>query len=541
MPAKLRADGARSRLLHTATVRRLERLFGADLRRLRVRERRLAPGIAALASGDTVWVAPGFYRPGTARGDALLAHEVAHLLQQRRRLADAGAKAAWPALLVDPALECEADVWACLALCPPSTAGALRAPRGGRLARGRASVAQPWILMARGTGDDPAQYGSSDYAPRLQFGKDYFRAPDDNRGKPHDDRFDLLTSVSTAMLNVGKAYRFLFGTRPPPRVYDLLVTWMGAVHSNRVDAKHLLGNVVNPYLGNEGMAMKVRGEAGVRGEMRYYHTYGELAYALHQEIGIHDALADEANVARTVLRSTGVAALLTSLGDKVVAHALQNADKIATALASKATYGPLHGRKTLGDVLEALGKHQETDVGGLVALLHDAKDLYAQSKLIQGGEPGFQLTVQQQVPVNAVDGTPRAKTLDVSKYDSRYNVGTPDESDAWVAWMRENQRPVWAGPSYTMMHMWKMATAAGGTALELEALGYAMFAYWNGDRYPLTSTPVHRFHETLAAAREFKVPYNPDASASVNHAGLLGRIAHSPDIPRDTLVARSSL
>jgi len=59
----------------------------------------------AFATGSDVYFARGEYNPGTAAGDKLIAHELAHVVQQR------GATAGGPLTVSDPgdALEREAD------------------------------------------------------------------------------------------------------------------------------------------------------------------------------------------------------------------------------------------------------------------------------------------------------------------------------------------------------------------------------------------------------------------------------------------------
>lgn len=49
-----------------------------------------AAGAAALAHGTDICIAPGRFRPGTRAGDALIAHELAHVVQRRR--ADGGSR-----------------------------------------------------------------------------------------------------------------------------------------------------------------------------------------------------------------------------------------------------------------------------------------------------------------------------------------------------------------------------------------------------------------------------------------------------------------
>jgi hypothetical protein len=95
-----------------------ERFFNAPLDSVHVHldERLPDRGLLAVASGDGVHVAPQAFRPDTRPGRRLLAHELAHVLQQR-----CGLVSAHPCALVggtgvvqDPRLEAEADALAAL-------------------------------------------------------------------------------------------------------------------------------------------------------------------------------------------------------------------------------------------------------------------------------------------------------------------------------------------------------------------------------------------------------------------------------------------
>ncbi len=92
--------------LDTTTRGRMESAFGADLSHVRVHSDARGQtaagraGARAFAYGGDVAFAPGQHRPGTPVGDALLAHELAHVLQQSPG-ADQG--------LASPALEADAN------------------------------------------------------------------------------------------------------------------------------------------------------------------------------------------------------------------------------------------------------------------------------------------------------------------------------------------------------------------------------------------------------------------------------------------------
>jgi hypothetical protein len=83
------------RELRGALRAELEALFGASLRGVRVHECGTVPGGGpAMTWGDDLFFASGRYRPHTRRGRELLAHELAHVLQQRAGRTRPGAGAA---------------------------------------------------------------------------------------------------------------------------------------------------------------------------------------------------------------------------------------------------------------------------------------------------------------------------------------------------------------------------------------------------------------------------------------------------------------
>jgi len=75
--------------LSTADRMRMERVLGETLSDVRIHTRGPAArevgdrGALAMTEGGDVAFAPGRYRPGTPVGDALLAHELTHVVQQR--------------------------------------------------------------------------------------------------------------------------------------------------------------------------------------------------------------------------------------------------------------------------------------------------------------------------------------------------------------------------------------------------------------------------------------------------------------------------
>jgi hypothetical protein len=77
------------RVVNERVRRQMEPLTGDSLRDVRVHDDSIADGLArsvqarAFTTGRDLFFARGEYRPGTANGDRLLAHELTHAAQQR--------------------------------------------------------------------------------------------------------------------------------------------------------------------------------------------------------------------------------------------------------------------------------------------------------------------------------------------------------------------------------------------------------------------------------------------------------------------------
>ncbi|HEX4419859.1 MAG TPA: DUF4157 domain-containing protein, partial [Kofleriaceae bacterium] len=98
--------------LPEATAAKMERAFQTSFADVRVHVGDAAPavGARAYAQGGQLHFAPGQYAPGTERGDALIGHELAHVVQQRGgRVATPQAKADGAPINADAGLEAEAD------------------------------------------------------------------------------------------------------------------------------------------------------------------------------------------------------------------------------------------------------------------------------------------------------------------------------------------------------------------------------------------------------------------------------------------------
>ena len=102
--------GGMGQPLPEAVQQKMESFFGANFADVRVHVGPEAPAIGALAFtlGSNIYFAPGQYDPVTPRGQQLLGHELAHVVQQRQgRVRNPFGNGI--AVVQDPGLEAEAD------------------------------------------------------------------------------------------------------------------------------------------------------------------------------------------------------------------------------------------------------------------------------------------------------------------------------------------------------------------------------------------------------------------------------------------------
>ena len=109
-PGRLNLAGSVGRAMPDAVLRKMEQVFKADFSDVRIYQGTQAASIGAHAftMGSRIYFAPGQYSPDTARGQQLLGHELAHVLQQRSGRVRAP-QGGGMVVVNDHALEAEAD------------------------------------------------------------------------------------------------------------------------------------------------------------------------------------------------------------------------------------------------------------------------------------------------------------------------------------------------------------------------------------------------------------------------------------------------
>ena len=165
-PLSVQRRLGRGKQLDSSVRARLEPVLGADFADVRVHadgagaEVSRELGARALAVGRHIAFGAGEYQPGTPVGDALLAHELAHVAQQSSAPAAGGALAAHDA----PALERDADASAAGAVAALWLGDAPGAQRLGRSARPRLTGGLS-LRRCNGGAKDPGEKAPAEAAP----------------------------------------------------------------------------------------------------------------------------------------------------------------------------------------------------------------------------------------------------------------------------------------------------------------------------------------------------------------------------------------
>lgn len=155
---RLRLDAGRGQPLPEDLRPSLEQFFRADFSAVRVHTTLQARTIGAHAftHGHDIYFAPGMYQPGTPPGRQLLAHELAHVVQQRSgRVPIPPTRPGEMAVVQHPGLEAEADRlgWA--------AAHHLQRQSAGAAVQARLGSSTPTSARPAGNPPTPASRGSS--------------------------------------------------------------------------------------------------------------------------------------------------------------------------------------------------------------------------------------------------------------------------------------------------------------------------------------------------------------------------------------------
>lgn len=443
--------------------------MGTSFERVRVHADPAAAGIAdqlqarAFTYGTDVYFAQGTYAPGTTGGRSLLAHELAHVVQEGS-----------------------------------GSSGTGRAPLVGRA-------------------DDPAEAAADALAHRALVGHLPSDRPSDaTPGAPHAvaagaEEVRRVVVVNGARCTDAEAtyqamYQAVTGTTYPKT---------GRVLSNEIAiVKDKVVALLASWIAVENTAgIGPQVKRAVLGQVpvgRVYSNYVDLAVALVGEIEAAPQLKAETDLAARAMDSAYLSHQLDTLMPKLKT---QFQTRMGTTIAAR--YGNWHMGKYypwyligftggFGDVFDNPSTYS---LAAKVAAIHDLTDCYfeIQPAAVQVPPSKSKGTSLVGGPHKAdlVDGTGKATFRDKA-------TGTLDEQNEVIVSARWLKKPIQMGPSFTTGRFMELAHGAGADVETLEALAWALFAFWN-QKYTTSASGVHRFHFVMDMANNYGVPYSMTA------------------------------
>lgn len=452
----------RGQALPEALLREMEQAFGADFAdvRIHIGKQASAIGARAFTHGSDLYFAPGCFDPGSRAGRELIAHELAHVVQQRAgRLAGRAAGAVvW---FRDVALEAEAD------------ALARRAVRGEQLARQPLDAGYDWSVLQAS----------------LHYRDREFRSAEE--------------AYQAILENVEGSFKTFF------------------VHVKR-DIMPILNDWIMSRGGDDAFAIEHRRRTGQDRHHLVFDDYTNMARAVMGEFLGRIALEESENpLAEKTVNSPYIGRLLTSLlarirrkiAGETPGSPLQKL--LDRGNCPKGPYQPLYTDKDATRIADVLADPGKFNFNDKLVTLHDAMDyLKKQGKV----EVPRQRSLGTFFRINDLGQPEYFRRPIEGTADFRFNERNPEtggylhytlkENSGYIMAARVQGMPIWAGPSFTTARMLMMAEWAGAPTEEIKALAWGIFAFWNRC-YPGYATWVHRFHAVMDMAGNFGVYYWP--------------------------------
>lgn len=452
----------RGQKLPEAIRHQLEYAFGVNFADVRVHIGTQAEtlGARAFTHGSDIYFAPGCFDPDSRAGRELIAHELAHVVQQRAgRLVDHAARTV--RLVRDAALEAEADELG------------RRAARGERLAR------QPLL----------SGYDWSVVQASLRCG---------------DREFHSAQEAYQAVLdNVEGSFRHFF------------------IHVKR-DILPILNDWIMSRGGDDDFAIQHRQRTGQDRHHLVFQDYTNMARAVMGEFLGRIALEEsEDPLAEKTVNSPYIDRLLTSLLARIQRKIAgeSSGGPIARLLdrgnCPGGPYQPLYTEKDKTRIADVLADPARFSFNDKLVTLHDTMDfLKKQGKVdvprARSLGTFFRINEFGQTEYfrRPIEGTADFRFNEKDPETGGYRHYTLKENSGYIMAARVHGMPIWAGPSFTTARMLMMAEWAGAPTEEIKALAWGIFAFWNRC-YPGYATWVHRFHAVMDMAGNFGVYYWP--------------------------------
>lgn len=446
----------------------LRSMFGVEPTGIHIHENPLpeALGAAALTHGAHIHLAPSACRPTTPDGLALLAHELAHVVQQRtgraRRSTGEG-----PMLLDDALLEAEADALAAFVrsgtpFCPASLAA-----RPSLVTPGPTGVLQPKITV-------------------------------DHQGAPR-----IYAHTNTPL----RKYRY----------YSVDALWVELVKTQvykraqgRVD-QLALKEVLRRWCDAPRSPSQVNIVSGYWSESqdKTFSNYEDVASAALGEVLSRDNRQKETRLAQDTYASNYLKGQVQAFIREVLAwhgnQPLPYQRRLDESGRYWWYYRPFLAGQTKAlhsqSIISAL-RYATTHQSPVSEMVSALSDYSLQSRHIYGGQKDtfFRKTDAELKEINKARAT-------------HYTI---KESASWSLQARSSQVPTGAGPSATTMNVMALVEAVASArainaetaAVYKEALAWGLFAFWNQTADRLRGE-IHTFHEVMTVAARWGVPYAP--------------------------------
>lgn len=293
----------------------------------------------------------------------------------------------------------------------------------------------------------------------------------------------------------------------------------------KTDILVILKEWISAHGGDDPTAWRIRKENGQQRHLLVFGDWTNMARAVMGEFLAREALdGTETRLARATVQSRYILTQLGSLLDRIRLHVNSPATPKAleALLDEKAlegedclVYRPLF-KKPGASIPKVLKQPDAYPFEDRVVALHDISAWLKKHHPVAVKVPperstGTYFRINEQGKPDfgrrGIEGTPdfRYKEREGDNPPDRYTL---KENSGYVMAARVQGMPIWAGPSFTTGRMMRMAEWAGAPAAELEAIAWAIFAFWN-QCYPTSSTWVHRFHEVMDMAANWNVPFTP--------------------------------
>lgn len=487
-------------------IRLLERFYETSLDQILIWRMPdvLQSTFEGFAFGESIWLSPEHTSWNDVTTIRVLAHEVCHVLQQRKGSGNCAGAAGFSD---HRTLEAEAR--------RAETCAAPFVQAGGR------GDSLPWYTL-QGTSRAPQPYVKM--AINRAVPRSAHFAPGAMTAREAD--YALLTDVD-AVWNRTAGIMRLQGCTPGEMLAAraVLRRWMGVTISGLVFTRP--GEIIRGF-SRDGAAL-ARMAIGRSAELRHYNNYGELATALLGEVRAQPTALYEAALAKAVLRTQEIAEDLRVVAVKIVFYwdTVSAGRSWLTQVLGYSTGEPWSFRGAYFHYhhyltpLSGLKKATNNTISVNIAVVHDTVD-FIKSKA--GDDHLFRQLQWTNPQTGAV--------LDLEKRDMRNNLGTINEGYAVIKHGRARRFPMQAGPSFTVSQMLALCELSGATVNEMTSVAYAIFAFWN-QVYQKACTPIHTFYEVMVAAANFGVYF--DSNRSYAHNAPLPVVARLIQIWEDRI------